>query len=164
MKTISDILERMLLLHNFLIKMNYRIIVAESCTGGFLSYIFTYFSGSSNYFDKSFIVYNDDAKIQILDVNANLLKQFTAVSYEVCEDMVHKINEKYHADIIISVTGYLDFYNSQVNKGLVYFGIKFPDNSVAITEKHYSYNRNDNRTNAVYDIISDLCDKFNLNN
>ena len=164
MKTIADILEKMAKLHNFLIKMNYKIITAESCTGGFLSYIFTYFSGASSYFDKGFIVYSDDAKNQILNVNINLLKKFTAVSHEVCGDMVRKIDSNHHADIIISVTGYLDFYNSIERNGLVYFGIKFPDGEIVIEKKQYFIGRNDNRINFAYDVIDVLCEKFDLYN
>lgn len=156
MKTINDILEKMHLLHNILIEKKLKIITAESCTAGFLSYILTYFSGASNFFDKGFIVYNDYAKNQILEVNRDLLEKFTAVSKEVCLEMVKNINKKYKTDIVISVTGYIDFYQNKEMNGFVYFGIKFPNDEIIIQNKSYFGGRNQNRIDATYDIINSI--------
>jgi len=55
-----------------LIKQSLNISVAESCTGGRLSALLTSISGSSTYFDRGYITYSNQAKIDMLDVDASL--------------------------------------------------------------------------------------------
>ena len=52
-----------------LIKQSLNISVAESCTGGRLSALLTSISGSSTYFDRGYITYSNQAKIDMLDVD-----------------------------------------------------------------------------------------------
>ena len=54
-----------------LTKRNFKISVAESCTGGMLASHITSISGSSKVFDLGFITYSNQAKIKILKVSRN---------------------------------------------------------------------------------------------
>lgn len=54
--------------------------MAESCTGGLLSKMITDVAGSSDYFDRGFITYSNESKIQMLGVPRELIEEHGAVS------------------------------------------------------------------------------------
>ena len=63
------------------------VATAESCTGGMLSSYITSVSGSSNIFDRGFITYSNDAKINMINVKKKTIDQFGAVSKETALEM-----------------------------------------------------------------------------
>ena len=77
-----------------------KIAVAESCTGGDLSRIITRVMGSSQWFDRGFITYSNQSKIEMLGVDAALIKTQGAVSEEVAIAIDHS-----DADITVGITG-----------------------------------------------------------
>ena len=101
------------------------IAVAESCTGGMLASRLVNVSGSSNAFKEGLVVYANDAKMKYLDVQAETLKQYGAVSPEVAKEMCDGLYEKSDADITVSITGIAGPNGGTDEKpvGLVYFGI-----------------------------------------
>jgi len=74
---------------------------AESCTGGGVAYAITEISGSSQWFDRGFVTYSNDAKIQMLGVGPSVIKAFGAVSEQVVEEMA--IGAVTHSDANIAV-------------------------------------------------------------
>jgi len=78
---------------------------AESCTGGGVAYAITEISGSSLWFDRSFITYSNGAKTQMLDVDANLIKECGAVSKEVVNAMAIGAVKNSDADIAVAISG-----------------------------------------------------------
>ena len=60
---------------------------AESCTGGLISGTITAISGSSQWFDRAFVTYTNEAKMQMLDVQAAILEAFGAVSVQTARQM-----------------------------------------------------------------------------
>ena len=82
------------------------LAVAESCTGGLLSSLFTEISGISKVFQGGAVCYHNDAKVQMLDVPESMLDQHGAVSEEVAIAMATGACEKYGADYGLSVTGF----------------------------------------------------------
>jgi len=60
---------------------------AESCTGGLLAGAITAVAGSSEWFDRGFVTYSNDAKIAELNVSADTLDRFGAVSEETALEM-----------------------------------------------------------------------------
>ncbi len=54
----------------------YTLATAESCTGGLLAGAITAIAGSSTYFDRGFIAYSNDAKIETLGVKSETLVTF----------------------------------------------------------------------------------------
>ncbi len=88
-----------------LIQENLKITCAESCTGGLLSGLFTEIEGSSKIFDRGFVVYSNQSKIDLLNVDKKLLEEFGAVSEEVALAMAFGALQNSYADIAIAITG-----------------------------------------------------------
>jgi len=84
---------------------NLKITCAESCTGGLLSGLFTEIEGSSKIFDRGFVVYSNQSKIDLLKVDKKLLEEFGAVSEEVSLAMARGALQNSYADIAIAITG-----------------------------------------------------------
>ncbi len=79
---------------------------AESCTGGLLAGAITSVSGSSEWFDRGFVTYTNESKIESLDVNAQALQKFGAVSEQVAIEMAEGVlNRATTATCAISTTG-----------------------------------------------------------
>lgn len=78
---------------------------AESCTGGGVAYAITEISGSSLWFDRGFVTYSNGAKTQMLNVPANLIAEFGAVSQEVVKSMSIGALSNSDADIAVSLSG-----------------------------------------------------------
>lgn len=74
---------------------NATISIAESCTGGFASHLFTSNAGSSAYFQGSVVSYANEIKAKVLGVSQETLNNFGAVSEETVKEMaegVRKLN------------------------------------------------------------------------
>lgn len=65
-----------------------RMAAAESCTGGLIAGACTAIAGSSDWFERGFVTYSNEAKQQMLDVPLALLMAYGAVSQPVAEAMV----------------------------------------------------------------------------
>jgi len=81
------------------------IATAESCTGGWAAQVITHTAGSSTWFERGFITYSNDAKIDLLDVNTVSLTNFGAVSTEVAAEMAVGALQHSRADLSVSITG-----------------------------------------------------------
>ncbi len=100
------------------------IAVAESCTGGNLSALLTSQSGSSAYFDRGFITYSNQAKIDMLGVKPATLGKFGAVSEQTALEMARGVIQNSLADIGVAITGIAGPTGDTKNKpvGMVCFG------------------------------------------
>ncbi len=81
------------------------LAVAESCTGGLLANAFSDVCGAAKMFAGGIVCYNNDCKVQLLDVPDCLLKQHGAVSAEAAVAMATGVAEKLEASWGIAVTG-----------------------------------------------------------
>jgi nicotinamide-nucleotide amidase len=79
--------------------------VAESCTGGYLSHLFTQHAGSSKVFFGGGIVYSYELKEHILGVKPETLATFGAVSEQTVKEMVEGALLNFKSDFAISITG-----------------------------------------------------------
>ncbi len=82
-----------------------KLATAESCTGGLIGACLTEIPGSSAVVDRGFIVYSNQAKIDLLGVPAALLDAHGAVSAEVAAAMAGGACERAGVDLAIAVTG-----------------------------------------------------------
>lgn len=82
-----------------------KLVTAESCTGGLIAAVLTEVPGASHVFDRGFVTYSNEAKVESLGVPAELVEQHGAVSREVAQAMAEGALAHSQADIAISVTG-----------------------------------------------------------
>ena len=82
-----------------------RIATAESCTGGLVGGLLTEIPGSSDVFDRGFIVYSNRAKSDLLNVPGDLIADQGAVSEAVARAMAEGAVENSNAHIAVAVTG-----------------------------------------------------------
>lgn len=127
---------------------NNKIVTAESCTGGMIAMYLTAEAGSSAYFDRGFVTYSNEAKIEQLNVTKVILEQYGAVSAETAAQMARGALKHSHADIAISVTGVAGPSGGSDAKpvGLVYIGISDRHTNQTECYKHiFSGDRNNMR-------------------
>ena len=78
---------------------------AESCTGGLFAGAITSIPGSSEIFDRGFVTYSNESKIDILGVSRETLEMYGSVSEQCAREMAEGALKRSDADIAISVTG-----------------------------------------------------------
>lgn len=78
---------------------------AESCTGGYISYLITQQAGSSKVFKGGAVSYSNELKKSMLGVSEDTLNEFGAVSEETVKEMAVGAIMNYHSDYSISVSG-----------------------------------------------------------
>lgn len=86
-------------------QVNKDIAIAESCTGGFISQMFTSVPGSSAYFKGSVVSYSNDLKIQLLGVRQDSIVAHGAVSEQVAREMAEGIRKNFGTDYALAVSG-----------------------------------------------------------
>lgn len=112
-----------------LIKNKQKIAVAESCTGGGLAYVMTSVAGSSQWFDRGFVVYSNQAKQELLAVEEAAIVEHGAVSEEVAIEMAEGAVDHSDAQVAISITGIAgpDGGTEEKPVGTVCFGLIVED-------------------------------------
>ena len=81
------------------------LATAESCTGGMIAAACTDLAGSSQWFDRGFVTYSNEAKTEMLGVPAELIEKHGAVSEEVVRAMAEGAIRHSRAQVSIAVTG-----------------------------------------------------------
>jgi nicotinamide-nucleotide amidase len=88
-----------------LLAKGWRVATAESCTGGLISAACTELAGSSAWFERGFVTYSNEAKTELLGVDAGLIAAHGAVSEAVARAMAQGALARSGADIAVAVTG-----------------------------------------------------------
>ena len=83
----------------------WRLACAESCTGGLLAAMCTAVPGSSDWFERGFVTYSNEAKAQMLGVPAGLIERHGAVSEEVVRAMLAGALQHAPVQLALAVTG-----------------------------------------------------------
>ncbi len=81
------------------------LATAESCTGGWIAEAVTATAGSSGWFDRGFVTYSNEAKIEMLGVSPATLAQHGAVSEPTVCEMASGALERSRADVSVAVSG-----------------------------------------------------------
>ena len=84
---------------------SWRIVTAESCTGGGVAHALTELEGASQLFDCGFVTYSDEMKKKILQVQPETLDQFGAVSRQVVEEMARGALAQGGAHLAVAISG-----------------------------------------------------------
>ncbi len=83
----------------------WKLVTAESCTGGLVAGAVTDVAGSSDVFDRGFVTYSNDAKTGMLSIPAELIAQHGAVSEAVARAMAEGALQHSQANVAVAVTG-----------------------------------------------------------
>ena len=81
------------------------LATAESCTGGWTAQVITHTGGSSAWFERGFVTYSNESKIEMLGVHPETLEQFGAVSLETASEMATGALNHSNALISLAITG-----------------------------------------------------------
>lgn len=102
-----------------------QLAAGESCTGGFIAAALTAIPGSSDVFERGFVVYSNRAKTELLDVPPETIAEHGAVSAMVARAMADGALAHSAADIAVSCTGIAGPGGGSEAKpvGLVYLGL-----------------------------------------
>jgi nicotinamide-nucleotide amidase len=108
----------------------FSIATAESCTGGLVSALLTDVDGLSHVFERGFVVYAEQAKVDLLGLAPQKLKQEGAVSRWAARAMAQGALAQSDADVAVAITGYAGPGDGE--EGLVHIavarkGSAFPD-------------------------------------
>ena len=90
---------------DFFLINNFSLSAVESVTGGKLSSTIIKKSGASNFFKGSLVTYSTESKKNILQINKDLLYNFSPVSKEISREMVKSGKKILNTDYCISTTG-----------------------------------------------------------
>jgi nicotinamide-nucleotide amidase len=131
--------------------------LAESCTGGLLSSLFTEVPGSSRYFLGSVCSYDNAVKCNLLGVGADTLGDHGAVSELVARQMATGAQRAFGADIGVGITGIAGPGGGTLEKpvGLVHWAVATPHTTVA--KQHVFWGtRRQVQTRAAYASLATL--------
>ncbi len=130
-----DILKRIEKLIKDFSEQNLRISIAESCTGGFISHMFTNISGASKVFERGIVCYSNQAKIEMVNLDPTVIEKYGAVSENVVKQLAHNIRILSNVDIGIGISGIAGPTGGTPEKpvGLVFIG--FSTDKDAIVQK-----------------------------
>jgi nicotinamide-nucleotide amidase len=134
-----------------LVKREWKLATAESCTGGGLAFQLTSVPGSSDWFDRGFVTYSNLAKTQMLGVRLLTLSTFGAVSEETAAEMSEGARHFSDAQISVAITGIAGPGGGTKDKpvGTVCFGWAGLDFETILTTKHLKGNRTRIREQSV---------------
>ena len=151
----QDLVEHLSIL---LVEKGWKIALAESCTGGLLAAAITHRPGSSQIFDRAYITYSNDAKMECLGVSTNTLNKYGAVSDQTAEEMAVGALKNSHVDLAISITGVAGPDGGSDNKpiGLVYFGYALKGGSSGSLHENYRGTREQIRSKAAMTAIKSM--------
>jgi competence/damage-inducible protein CinA-like protein len=119
------------------------ISTAESCTGGKIAQVLTAIPGASMYFRGSIVAYSEAIKTDVLQVPAQVIKDFSVVSNEVAEAMALSIKNIMKTDYAIATTGNAGPSKDNTGKevGTVSIALALPDGSVISDEFNFGQPR-----------------------
>lgn len=125
-----------------LIKNGWLLATAESCTGGLMAATCTDIAGSSNWFERGFVTYSNEAKTELLGVPQGLIALHGAVSEPVVRAMAAGALAHSPVQVAIAVTGVAGPGGGSTDKpvGTVWFGFALPSGIVSEV-KHFEGNR-----------------------
>jgi nicotinamide-nucleotide amidase len=138
----------------------YKIATAESCTGGWIAQAITEVPGSSAWFDRGFVTYSNNSKVQMLGVSPKTLEQYGAVSTEIAKQMAAGALANSEADWAVAVTGIAGPNGGSKTKpvGTVYVAWQGKNGEAKVDRLQLSGDRHQIRKQAVENAIEGVFD------
>jgi len=154
-------------LARLLLARGWTLALAESCTGGLVCATLTELSGSSEWFERGYITYSNQAKTECLGVSAELIKSHGAVSEPVARAMAEGAQRNAGANVGVSITGVAGPTGGTAEKpvGTVCFGWTIAnaagENVTASQTKLFSGDRQAIRQQATEYVLASLIQLLN---
>lgn len=160
--TEADILQLSALVGEKLKARGATLTCAESCTGGWLAKSITDVAGSSSWFDYGFVTYSNLAKQRLVNVSADALERYGAVSENVVNEMAVGALLAADADFSVSISGVAgpDGGTEEKPVGTVWFGFTNKQGMVFSRTMRFSGDRNAVRLQSVHFALQTLLDAF----
>lgn len=129
-------------LAGLLLDKGWKLAAAESCTGGMIAAACTDLAGSSNWFERGFVTYSNEAKSELLGVDPALIDAHGAVSEVVARAMAFGAIRHSHAQVSVAVTGVAGPTGGSKTKpvGTVWFGFQV-DGLLTSETRHFPGDR-----------------------
>lgn len=145
-----------------LIERSWQIVIAESCTGGWLAQVLTSIPGASAFFDRGFVTYSNEAKMDLLGVSAETLDKFGAVSEQTVTEMAQGALKCSQAQVAVAITGLAGPGGGSEAKpiGTIWFGIASQNKPVLTRCEHLSGDRESIRKQAVQFALNILINEY----
>ncbi len=136
------------------------LAAAESCTGGGIAYTLTAIAGSSNWFERGFVTYSNEAKREVLGVPADTLAQYGAVSEQTARAMAEGALAHSRAQVALSVTGIAGPGGGTPQKpvGMVCFGWARADGETLTATRHFPGDRAEVRRRSIETALQGVLD------
>ncbi len=147
-------------LGQYLLTHNGVMTSAESCTGGAVSAAITDIAGSSAWFDRAFITYSNEAKMEMLGVARDTLVVHGAVSEPIVAEMIRGALARSNATIGVAISGIAGPGGGTDEKpvGTVCFGFADKTGWQLIETLHFPGDREAVRQQATIHALRVLCD------
>ncbi len=141
--------------------MGLKLATAESCTGGWVAQAVTAVSGSSEWFDRGFISYSNEAKREMLGVRAETLAAHGAVSEATAREMASGALDHSGAGVAVAVTGVAGPTGGSREKpvGMVCFAWALRGGAVESETHRFEGDRESIRRQAVIRVLQSLLER-----
>ena len=142
-----------------LLARGWMMATAESCTGGLIAAACTDLAGSSQWFERGFVTYSNEAKTQMLSVDPAQIDAHGAVSEIVARAMAHGAVRHSQARVAVAVTGVAGPSGGSPAKpvGTVWFGFMV-DGRLASEMRRFEGDRAQVRTATMRHALHRLID------
>ena len=143
------------------IKNQMHVIAAESMTGGLFVSELTNVENASQVIDRSFIVYSDRAKSEILNVPQSVIKAYSVYSLEVVREMIAGLNLLSNAEIKVAISGVAGPKTyDDLEVGSVYIALEF-NQKVFSYDMKFKGSRHDIRYQTIAFIYQEILNQMN---
>jgi nicotinamide-nucleotide amidase len=136
------------------------VATAESCTGGWVAKLITDIAGSSAWFDRGFVTYSNDAKMEMLGVDPDILRTHGAVSEATVRAMAEGALGRSNARLAVAISGIAGPGGGSAGKpvGTVWFAWAEHGAETRSARYHFDGDRDAVRRQAVAEALRGLCD------
>ena len=141
----------------FLIQ-NIILTTVESCTGGLLAAQLTNIPGSSTWFDRGFITYSNQSKVDCVEVKKGTINKYGAVSQQTANEMALGAINNSQGNLGLSITGIAGPSGGSKMKpvGTVFFAIAKKENVILEHQAFFDGNRVNIREKALLFALNQL--------
>ena len=150
------------IIHNYFYNSGESLCVAESCTGGLLSFWLTDLPGASRYFKGAILAYQTSVKIEQLGLSAQKIKQEGLVTENCVSFMARGVKKKFNTDWSLSTSGIAGPSKGErgENIGKIAFSVCSPGSEKSLVKQFNDINRQALRYKASLFALDFLISEF----